>query len=104
MGSSCRICKKNLQANRLKKSEDQKKSNDHPVTTDELRSMLLNHHDNMRKLYKRPETSLQGLVKMLSERKKEKEAAEAEKVKTNDHNSEQRQGDGNTSDHASEGK
>lgn len=89
MVSCCRICKKNLQANRLKKSEDQKKSNDHPVTTDKLRSMLLIHHDNMRKLYKRPETSLQGLVKMLSDRKKEKEAAEAEadKVTNNDQKS-----------------
>lgn len=88
----------------MKKSEEQKKSNDHPVTTDEVRYMLRAHREYMRKLYKRPENTLQGLMKMLSEQKKEREAAEAEKVKTDDHNSGQRQGDGNTSDHASEGK
>ena len=85
MVSSCRLCKKNLQADRLKKSEDHKKSNGQKVTTDDIRTQRLIHQEHMRKLYKRPETTLQGLAKMLSERKKAKEAAEAEADKvTND--------------------
>ena len=39
---------------------------------DQWRTGLTNHRIYMRRLYKRPETSLQGLVKMLDERKKKK--------------------------------
>ena len=38
------------------------------------RTGLTNHRIYMRRLYKRPETTLQGFVKMLAERKKAKEA------------------------------
>ena len=44
------------------------------------RTGLLTHRIYMRKLYKRPETTLQGLAKMLSEREKAKAAEEQSEV------------------------